>query len=62
MIPIKENPKEIFIALTMIYKNMKSIKHRPPDGNKNFFNIVTKVVQGDILVPYMFVIFIDYVF
>ena len=29
---------------------------------KNFFNIVTKVVQGDILVPYMFVIFIDYVF
>ena len=34
MIPIKENPKEIFIALTMIYKNMKSIKHRPPDDNK----------------------------
>ena len=32
-----------------------------PNHDTNLFNIITGVLQGDILAPYMFIIHIDYV-
>ena len=32
-----------------------------PDGNKDYFNIVAGVLQGDTLVPYLFIIGLEYV-
>ena len=31
-----------------------------PDGDTDFFDIVAGVLQGDILVPYLFIICLDY--
>ena len=45
----------------MLYNNMKTMVHLP-DGDAYFFNIVTGVLQGDTLVSYMFLIFLDYLF
>ena len=53
-------PKETVKPLMMLYKNMKAMVH-PLDGNTDFFNIVIAVLQGDTLVPYMFIICLDYV-
>ena len=39
---------------------MKAIDHLP-DGNTNFFNIVPGVLRENTLVPYMFIICLDYV-
>ena len=36
------------------YKNMKAMVCSP-DGNTDFFNIVTRVLQGDTLVRYLFI-------
>ena len=33
-----------------------------PDGNNSFFDIVTRVLLGDTLVPYLFIICQNYVF
>ena len=41
-------------------KNMKVQVHSP-DGNTDYFNIVTGVLQGDKLAPYPFIICLDYV-
>ena len=38
------------------------MKVRSPDGDTEYFNIVTGVLQGDTLVPYLFIICLDYVF
>ena len=39
----------------MIYKNTEAMV-RSPDGDTNFFNIVTEVLQGNSLTSYMFII------
>ena len=39
-------PKETVIARMMLYKNMKAMICLP-DGNTEFFNIITGVWQGD---------------
>ena len=39
----------------MIYSNTK-MKFRSPDGDTDFFDIVAGVLQGDTLVPYLFII------
>ena len=36
-------------------------KVRSPDGDTDFFDIVTGVLHGDILAPYLFIISLDYV-
>ena len=41
-------PKEIIAAIKMLYKNTKV---HYPDGDKDFFDIVADVLQGDTLVP-----------
>ena len=44
----------------MFYKNMKAMVWSP-DDNTDFFKIITKVLHGDILAPYMFIICQDFI-
>ena len=44
----------------ILYKNSKSLV-RCPNGHTEFFHILAGVLQGDILVPFLFVICLDYV-
>ena len=44
----------------MPYKNTK-VKVCSPDGDTDYFEIVTGVPQGDTLAPYLIMISIDYV-
>ena len=44
----------------MLYRNTK-VKVRSPDGDTDYFDIVTGVLQGDTLAPYLFIICLDYV-
>ena len=53
-------PKETVSAIMMLYKNTK-VKVRSSDGDTDFFEIVVRVLQGDILAPYLFISSIDYV-
>ena len=53
-------PKETVAAIMMLYRNIK-IKVRSPDGDKDYFDIVAGVLQGDTLAPYLFIICLDYV-
>ena len=48
------------IFLSYICKNMKA-KVCSPDGDTDYFNIVAGVLQGDTLVPYLFIICLDYI-
>ena len=53
-------PKEIAIAIMMLYKNMK-VKVHLPDGDTDYFDILVGVLQEDRLTPYLFIIWLDYV-
>ena len=44
----------------MLSKNMK-VKVCSPDGDTDYFDIVTGVMQRDTLAPYRFIICLDYV-
>ena len=44
----------------MLCRNMK-VKVRSLDGDTAFFNMVARVLQGDIFAPYLFIICLDYV-
>ena len=44
----------------IIYRNTK-VKLRSPDGDTDYFDIITGVLQGGTLVPYLFIICLDYV-
>ena len=39
---------------------MKAMVHSP-DGNTDFFDIVTGVLQRDTLAPYLFILYLDYI-
>ena len=54
-------PKETVSAIRRLYKNTK-VKVCLPDGDTDFFDIVTDVLQGDTSAPYLFIICIDNVF
>ena len=49
--------KETVNAIMMLYKNTKV---RLPDGDSDFFDLVTGVLQ-DLLVPYILIICLDYI-
>ena len=53
-------PKEIMIAIMVLYKNTKVIV-RSHDGILNVFDIVAGVLLGDILAPYLLILSLDYV-
>ena len=53
-------PKEIVAEITIHYRNTK-VKVHSPDGDTDYFDIVAGVLKGDTLVPYLFVICLDYV-
>ena len=53
-------PKETVAAIIMLYRNTKE-KVRSPDGDTDYFDIVTGLLQGDTLAPYLFIIYLDYV-
>ena len=38
------------------------VKVRSPDGDTDYFDIVADILQGDTLAPYLFIIWLDYVF
>ena len=52
-------PKEILTAIVLLYKNTKATVCSP-DGNIVFFDIVTGVLQGNILASYLFIHCLDY--
>ena len=53
-------PKETVAAITILYWKTK-VKVRSPDGDTEYFDIVAGVLQGDTMVPYLFIICLDYV-
>ena len=53
-------PKETVAAIMMLFKHTK-VKVRSPDGDTDYFDIVTGVLQRDTLAPYLFIICLDYV-
>ena len=53
-------PKETVTAIMMLYKNMK-VKVHSLDGDTDYFDIVTGVLQGHALALYLFIIYLDYV-
>ena len=44
-------PREIVTIIMMLYKNMEAMVCLP-DGDTDFFDIVTRVLQGDTLAPF----------
>ena len=52
--------KETVAAITFLYKNTK-VKIRSPDGDTEYFDIVARVLKGDSIAPYLFIICLDYV-
>ena len=54
-------PTKTVNAIMVIYKNTK-VMFRPPDGDTDFFDIVTGVLEGDTLALYMLIICRDYEF
>ena len=52
-------PKETIAAIMMLYENTK-VKVHSLDGDTDYFDIVTGVLQGDTLAPYLFIICLDY--
>ena len=52
--------KQIVAAIMMPYRNTK-VKVRSLDGDTGYFDIVTGVLLGDTLAPYLFIICLDYV-
>ena len=53
-------PNEITKAIMIMYKNTQAFV-RSPDGDTEFFNIIARLLQGDTLAPYLFIIVLDYV-
>ena len=52
-------PKETVAAKMILYRKTK-VKVRSPDGDTDYFDIVTGVLKGDTLAPYLFIICLDY--
>ena len=52
-------PKETVAAIMMLYRNTK-VKVHSLDGDKDYFDIVAVMLQGDTLAPYHFIICLDY--
>ena len=51
--------KETVAAITILYRNTR-VKVRSPDGDTEYFDIVSGVLEGDTLALYLFIICVDY--
>ena len=51
-------PREAFAAKMMLYKNTK-VKVHSPDGDTNFFDIVTGGLKVEAYTPYLYFIVIN---
>ena len=51
--------QETVNAIFMPYQVSKAMVHSP-DGETDFFQIISGVLQGDTLVPYLFIVCLDY--
>ena len=51
---------QIIISIMLLYKIVKVIV-RSPDRDTDFFSIVDGFFKGDILAPYLFIIYQDYI-
>ena len=51
-------PKETVAAIMMLYKNTK-VKVHSPDGDTDYFEIVSGVLSEDTLTPYLLIICLD---
>ena len=52
-------PPKVVAALKSLYHETQAFV-RTSDGNTDFFDITTRVLQGDIAAPYLFIIVLDY--
>ena len=52
--------RETIAAIIMFYNNLKVEVHSQ-DGDTDFFDIVTGVLQGNTLAPYQLIICLDYI-
>ena len=52
-------PKESIINKMFLYKNKKAM-FSSPNSDTDFFGITTRVLQGDTLAPFLFIICQDY--
>ena len=50
----------ITVIMMMPYKNMKTMIHSP-DGDTDFFDIITGVLKGDTQATYSIIIYLDYI-
>ena len=50
--------KETVAAIMMLYRNTK-VKVRSSDGDTDYFDIVSGILQGNTLAPYLFIICLD---
>ena len=48
-------PAETVNAIIMLYMNTRSMV-RSPDGDTQFFEITTGILQGDMIAPFLFII------
>ena len=53
-------PKETITVIMILYRNTK-VKVHSTDGDTEYLDIVARVLQGDTLAPYLFIICLDYV-
>ena len=53
-------PPNLLNAISLLYEDTKA-KIITPDGDTDFFQIASGILQGDTLAPYLFVIVLDYV-
>ena len=60
ILPAYGQPKETVAAIRILYRNTK-VKVRSLDGDTEYFDIVAGVLQGDTLVPYLFIICLVFV-
>ena len=53
-------PKQTFAAIIMLHKNTK-VEVCSPDGDRDIFVSIVRILQGDTLASYFFIFYLDYV-
>ena len=57
---LPKKKKKNVAAITILYRNTK-VKVRSPGGDTEYFDIVARILQGDTLALFLFIISLDYV-